>query len=137
MLYLRGEGRYDEEYEELWRRLVPEHGQASSVQGELIRVIGRLASEFYRNGNANWDAGFRAFTNFLYRHLRDGSVFDEVTIRRIEDDLAEIRRYGEEEEELSYEEGEDAFDRVTDRVVEWCRCHPEPIPRAIDPGLRR
>jgi len=137
VLYLRGEGRYDEEYAELWERLVPKSGRADTVQGELVRTIGRLASEYYRNGNVNWDEGFRKFTDFLYRHLRDEVVFDEGTIRRIEEDIAEIRRYGEEGEEFSYEEGEDVFDRTTDRVVEWCRRHPEPIPKTIDPELRR
>jgi len=102
-----------------------------------VRAIGRLASEFYRNGNMNWDEGFHSFTDFLERHLRDESVFDGGTIRGIEEDLAEIRRYGEEEDEPPYEEGEDAFDRITDRVVEWCRHHPEPISRSIDPELRR
>lgn len=136
MRYARGEGRYDEEYADLWARLVPRGGQAETVQGELVRAIGRLASECYRNGSTNWDDGFRAFAEFAERHVRDASVFDESTICGIEQDLAEIQRYGEEEEP-PYEEGEDAFDRLTDRVVEWCRVHPDPIPRSIDPELRR
>lgn len=138
MLYLRGEGRYDEEYAELSERLVPGRGQAMTVQGELVRAIGRLASEYYRNGNMNWDEHFSAFTRYLERHLCDATVFDERTICRTGEDLAELRRYGEEGEEPPYEEeGEDAFDRITDRVVEWVRRHPELIARAMDPDLRR
>lgn len=137
VLYARGTGRYDQEYADLWRQFVPQSGQADTVQGELLRAIGRLASEFYRNGNLNWDEGFRAFADFLQWQLRDVSSFDEGAICAMEEDLAEIRRYGEDEVELSIEECEDAFDRVTDRVVEWCRAHPEPVPRPFDPTLRR
>jgi hypothetical protein len=137
MLYSRGEGRYEKEYQELWNRLVPESGQADTVQGELVRVIGRLGSEFDRNGNCNWDRGFRLYTNFLYKYLRDTSVFDEGTIRQIETDIQEIRDFGSHKKDLVYDEGEDAFDRITDRVVEWCQQHPKLIKREVNPKLRR
>jgi hypothetical protein len=46
-----------ERHAELWERLVPRSGQADTVQGELIRVTGRLTDEAHRNGNTNWDDG--------------------------------------------------------------------------------
>lgn len=112
-------------------------GQADTIQGELVRVIGRLASEFYRNGNGNWDMGFRMYTNFLYKHLQDKTVFDAQAIRQMEEDIQEIRDFGSGKKDLVYEEGEDAFDRITDRVVEWCQQHPELIKRDKNPKLKR
>ena len=44
-----------EEQEKLWKKLVPAEGRAKSVQGELIRCMGKLTDEAYRNGNGNWD----------------------------------------------------------------------------------
>ncbi|RYG70638.1 hypothetical protein EON80_07370 [bacterium] len=133
MLYGKGQGRYNQEYRELWDKLVPASGQASTVQGELVRVIGRLASEFYRNGNCNWDMGFRRFTNFLAKHLKDKKVFDAATLNQIEADIQELRVIAKD----WVEDGEDVYDRITDRVVEWCQHYPEPIPREIDPKLKR
>ena len=48
---------WQEEYGRLWDDLVPGRGQALTVQGELVRCIGRLTDEAYRNGNQNWETG--------------------------------------------------------------------------------
>lgn len=135
MLYRRFKGRYDKEYEELWSRLVPKSGPAQTVQGELVRVIGKLASECYRNGNGNWDMGFRMFTNFLYKYLRDPAVFSPPIIKQIEQDISEIRAVGSGAKRLVYKEEEDTYDRVTDRVVEWCQHYSQPIKLTKNPTL--
>jgi hypothetical protein len=130
-------GKRQAEYEELWDRLVPDSGQAETVQGELVRVIRRLDSECERNGNGNWDRGFRMFTDFLYWHLRDPAVFDPPAIAQIERDINQVRAMGNRTEPLEYAEGEDAFDRIADRVVEWCLYYPEPIANPCNPRLKR
>lgn len=137
MLYSRGKGRYDAEYDELWDRLVPQSGQADTVQGELARAIGKLASEAYRNGNMNWDRGFRTFVTFIRRTLCDGDSFGVPSVRQIESDLKDIGDFGNGTQNLTYEPGEDVYDRLTDRVVEWCRKHPHPIPLPRNPKLNR
>ena len=130
MLYISGKGRYDAEYKALWKQLVPVSGQADTLQGELVRVIGRLASEYYRNGNGNWDMGFRLYTNVLHKHLRDSRVFEPAVILQLEADIADLRAWGSGTKDLEYTNGEDAFDRVTDRVVEWCQQHLKLMPYA-------
>jgi len=138
MLYYFGKGRYQDESRELWDNLVPASGQAESIQGEMVRVIARLASEFYRNGNANWNIGFRMYTNVLVKHLRDKQAFDTEQLMQIEEDIAEIRDFGSGKKDLVYEDkGEDAFDRINDRVIEWCRLHPNLIPNAANPKLKQ
>ncbi len=47
----------DSLHEELWNELVPDSGSCDSVQGELIRVMGRISSEMFRNMNNNWIYG--------------------------------------------------------------------------------
>lgn len=144
MRYVTGKGRYQKEAQQLWASLVPQSGQADTVQGELVRVIGRLASEEYRNGNGNWDRGFRMYTNFLAKHLPDEAVFDAEQLTQIKEDIQQIRYYGsrsphvrEVTPTVPYAKGEDAFDRLTDRVVEWCQHYTEPIKRELNPKLKR
>jgi hypothetical protein len=137
MLYNRGKGRYDEEYGKLWKKLVPMSGQAKTVQGELVRAIGRLASESYRNGNGNWDGGFRILVVYLKKHLADPKVFDKETVQEIKDDLADIGAIGNGTKNFTYPKGEDPYDRITDRVVEWCQKQPKPIKHKTNPKLQR
>jgi len=136
MLYSRGKGHYDKEYGKLWRDLVPRRGQANTVQGELVRAIARLAVESYKNGNLNWNGSFRQLVTFLRKHLTDESVFDAPTIAQIKRDLADIGAVGNGSQGYDYPKGEDPYDRVTDRVVEWCQKNPKPIRLKKNPKLK-
>ncbi len=51
--------KWEDRHEELWALLVPSSGAASTVQGEVIRIGGRIHGELERNGGANWDADHR------------------------------------------------------------------------------
>ena len=44
----------DNLHTKLWNELVPDNGDAPSVQGEMIRALGRISSEMFRNANNNW-----------------------------------------------------------------------------------
>lgn len=136
MLYADGKGRYDREYGELWKALVPRSGQAETVQGELVRAIGRLAGECYRNGNGNWGPSFEALIGHLRRWLVDPSVFGPAVIRELHDDLTDVLAIGRDVTRFDFPNGEDVYDRITDRVVEWCREHPDSIPHVPNLDLR-
>jgi hypothetical protein len=41
------------EHARLWKATVPAQGQAATLQGELIRITGKLTDQAYRNGNCN------------------------------------------------------------------------------------
>ena len=125
-LYATGSGRYAAEYQDYWDKLVPEAGRCEAVQGELIRVIGRLAVEYYRNGNMNWENGYDLMLAWMSRMLRDGSVFDSHQLEQIERDVEYIRENAESGR-CPYEDGEDEYDRLTDRIVEWCRRRSDQI----------
>ena len=47
--YYNGNGAYQKEYEELYKKLVPNSGSAQTIHGELIRAISRLLHEYYNN----------------------------------------------------------------------------------------
>ena len=64
--------RWQDRNEELWAMLVPSSGAADTVQGEVIRIAGRLVGEWERNGGINWDADFKAMAEALIAHLGSG-----------------------------------------------------------------
>ena len=44
----------------LWDYLVPMGGPAETVQGEVVRIAGRIGGELFNNGGGNWDDDYRA-----------------------------------------------------------------------------
>ena len=46
-------GAYEKEYNELFEKLVPSSGDASTVHGELLRCISKVYYDFFNNGNCN------------------------------------------------------------------------------------
>lgn len=44
------------QYDELWDLLVPSRGQCTTLQGEVIRIAGRVGYEVYNDGGVNWGA---------------------------------------------------------------------------------
>jgi hypothetical protein len=75
------------EVRELFERLVPNSGQAATVQGELVRCLVRLHREAMVNGNLNWDDGFRRMHGYMRRYLLDKQLFSPHQLRAIKADL--------------------------------------------------
>jgi hypothetical protein len=51
--YWNNKGRYQNIYNKLNKELVPSSGSPVTVQGELIRAVGRLYYDYCNNGNCN------------------------------------------------------------------------------------
>lgn len=122
--------KHAEEAGWIWRIYVPKRGQANTVQGELVRAVEKLRDEAGRNGNINWDDGFERLVLFLQRTLSDPQVFDASAAQEITDDLTMIGN-------PDIPANDEPFDRLTDRLVEWSRKHPEPVAHPHDPDLHR
>lgn len=130
MLYSRGKGLYSAQYRELFNVLLPHQGIADSLQGELLRVITRLARECYDNGNVTWQEDpedFQPYVDLLRLSLLDLSVFGVWGVQQIALDLDTIQATGEGLQEFDFTEEEDPYDRITDRVVEWCNAYLVPL----------
>lgn len=91
----------------LWDYLVPGSGPAQTVQGEVIRIAGRIGNELLNNGGANWDDDFRAMCDTWL-----ATVGDEA------DAIAVLRR-GEIDG--------DAIDSITAASVRYVINHPDPV----------
>jgi hypothetical protein len=115
----------------IWQTSVPKRGQADTVQGELLRAVEKLRDETQRNGNANWDEHYERLLAYLREKLAGSGLFDAEILVELAVDLDRLADF---ERPLADDE---SFDRITYRVVDWCRAHPEPVRHEQDPLLQR
>jgi len=104
------------QHAELWDMLVPSKGKAATVQGEVIRVTGRLAHELLDNGGINWDDDFRRMAEALIQYTSMGTPLNEAELeefRRLVSDIAK---------------NDDAPGRLAELGVGWVLLNPAPIP---------
>ena len=95
-LGIRGyEASHFETCKKIWKELVPEEGQADSLQGELLRQAECLRNEAQRNGNINWDDNFEWFCDFIKNTLADTKLFDENQTKVIRGALDYIKKCGQ------------------------------------------
>ena len=112
-----------EEFQSFWDLLVPPKGKAETVQGEVIRIAGRIEYEFLDNGCINWDEDFKKMLDAFLRYVQLGNGFSG-------DDLsaAELLVH------LLKDNGDKGFidDNLTTVLcscaVAWVKQNPEAIP---------
>ena len=121
--------RYFNEAGALWRAYVPPRGQADTVQGELIRSVEKLRDEAQRNGNLNWRSDHERLLAFVTRTLLESGLFDTAATAEIQSDSRRLLDFEKPATE------DEPFDRLADRIVEWSRAHPDPVPHERDPEL--
>jgi len=112
-------------FAELWEDLVPEQGHATSIQGEILRAVGRLAGEDRRNGCANWDRFFEDLVEFLRTCLPSERVFNAGQRARMSKDLDAVIANGREG--IDYQEIRVVFGRLIEDAAAYCRACPNPI----------
>jgi hypothetical protein len=118
------EERWQDQHAELWTLLVPTSGPCPTVQGEVIRITGRVASELRRNGGINWDADYRAMLSALATHLASHASLGP-------EQLEEARAA------MTGLPGEDGGTQVLARLaVAWVARNPDPV-RLESPPYRR
>jgi hypothetical protein len=115
---------WQEQHEELWDLLVPSSGPAATVQGEVIRISGRVSRELEGNGGANWDAEYKKMAQAFLTYLETG-------ISLAETDLASLRTIVRQARA-----GAGDTDRMAELAVAWVLQNPTPTPLA-KPDYRR
>jgi hypothetical protein len=130
---LRKSKSWQEQFEQLWNELVPGSGQAETIQGEMVRAIGRLTDEAYRNGNGNWDDGYCILVQYLRDHLVDSTVFNKFEIDEVKKCLERILDY----ERPDISGSSTCYYRLAEKVVRWCLSKKSPIPHKKNPALYR
>ena len=103
------------QHQELWALLVPSSGPCETVQGEVIRISGRIADEMHRNGGANWARQYPMLTKELGRHLASHNSLDKTTIQEANRLIGIVR---------SQPDG--TTERLMELAVQWVALNPTP-----------
>jgi hypothetical protein len=120
-------------FAELWEDLVPEQGQATSIQGEILRAVGRLAGEDRRNGCVNWDKYYEHLVEFLRNWLPNERVFNAVQRARMSKDLDAVVANGREG--IDYQVIRVVFGRLIEDAAAYCRACPDLVPIEQRPSV--
>lgn len=110
--------RWQDQHQELWVLLVPSNGAAATVQGEVIRITGRITSEVDHNGAVNWDAGYRKMGSAFLAHIASGVPLSDADRERAAQLVARVR------------EQDGAGPDLCELAVRWVRLNPTPAPLA-------
>jgi hypothetical protein len=111
-------GAWYEQHDALWWLLVPSKGAAQTMQGEVIRISGRIAREIMDIGSHCWDDFSRKMLYALARYFVEGTP---LTRGELEDTTNYVRMlndgYGNREPE-----------KLMELAVHWVQANPKPIP---------
>ncbi|MGH1421231.1 MAG: ankyrin repeat domain-containing protein [Hyphomonas sp.] len=107
---------WQDKHQELWEMLVPSIGAASTVQGEVIRISGRISDELNRNGGVNWGSDHRKMADALLVHFRSGNPLPPQDLDFAAKCISDAKSLqGDESVELC---------RL---AVDWVALNPDPI----------
>lgn len=113
------EGSWEEQYEELWSFLIPSIGAARTVQGEVIRIPGRVRDELDRNGGANWDRDYRKMLQAMPHYLSLGTPLSDQKLEETKELIAQV--HGKDFDD------EPRLDRLCQLAIAWIKQNPEPL----------
>ena len=122
-------------------------GCASSLQGELVRALGRIEAEHFRNGMTNWGDGsgfYEGFTSLIHDTLKSEKNFTKLVKKAIVADIGEIKKSGQIGKAIASGKKprdaafggnvliqcdvEKSHQRLGALITLWCQRHPEPWP---------
>ena len=105
------------QHNELWNLLVPSKGHAVTVQGEVIRITGKVSYEILNNGGMNWDNQFRKMLNSLIHYFSMDTPLSPVSLQ----EAVALAK------ELQSGNGSDEPERLCELAVHWVLNNPNPI----------
>lgn len=107
--------RWEDQHQELWELLVPSSGAADTVQGEVVRIAGRIQDELERNGGVNWDRGYARMAEAFLVHVASGEPLTESLLTEAREIVAELKKYKNVETR-----------RLCKFAVNWVALNPTP-----------
>jgi hypothetical protein len=106
---------WQKQHEELWNLLVPPKGPAATVQGEVIRISGRISHELDGNGGGNWDADYKRMADAFLEHVQGAKPLSPPDLAEAAAIIAAVKRKG----------GDTA--RMAELAVKWVMQNPDPV----------
>lgn len=109
---------WHEQFGELWNALVPASGKAQTVQGEVIRIVGKATHEILDNGGINWDDEYKKMLGELTDFLQTAHSSNE---KNIEEAVKIIKS-------ITSSTDKKPLYRLAEIIVEWVLANPDLIP---------
>ena len=107
---------WEERYEQAWTLLVPSNGSATTVQGEVVRIAGRVNDELLRNAMGNWDKEYRKMLTAISGYLQQGNSLSESELAEV----ADIQKH-------ILEDDGTGTHRLCELATAWVVQNPQPI----------
>lgn len=111
-------GPWYKQHDALWKILVPGSGHAKTIQGEVIRISGKIAYEVMDNGGINWDSDYRKMVKFLVKCFAAENPLSDKEQEEAEKIAQLISRFGQADNEP---------ERLMELAVRWVEKNTEPI----------
>jgi hypothetical protein len=106
---------WQDKHQELWELLVPSSGAADTVQGEVIRIAGKIQGELDRNGWANWDLDYKQMADAFLVHIASGIPLAESSLTEAHDIVSSLK----------HKKGDAC--RLCRFAVNWVALNPTPM----------
>ena len=110
---------WKEQFAELWELLIPSHGAAETLQGEVVRIAGRVQDEMNRNGGCNWNRDYRMMLDDFVKHVATGVSLPEAELEEVKSLASSISPRGDFNEA--------SLDRLCELATKWVLLNPEPV----------
>ena len=107
---------WEARYEQAWILLVPSNGSATTVQGEVVRIAGRVNDELLRNAMGNWDKEYRKMLTAISGYLQQGNPLSESELAEVSDIQKHI-----------LEDDGTGTQRLCELATAWVVQNPQPI----------
>ncbi|UUC44116.1 ankyrin repeat domain-containing protein [Flavobacterium cerinum] len=107
---------WQKQHEELWELLVPGRGAAQTVQGEVIRITGKVARELLDNGGGNWDIQYQKMVDGYFKYIQQENQLSPEEIKELTIITNEVKAKNSENIYVMSELG-----------VKWVLNNPTPI----------
>ena len=107
---------WEARYEQAWTLLVPSNGSATTVQGEVVRIAGRVNDELLRNAMGNWDKEYRKMLTAISGYLQQGNPLSESELAEV----ADIQKHILEDDGTGSQ-------RLCELATAWVLQNPKPI----------
>ena len=107
---------WEARYEQAWILLVPSNGSATTVQGEVVRIAGRVNDELLRNAMGNWDKEYRKMLTAISGYLQQGNSLSESELAEVTDIQKHI-----------LEDDGTGTQRLCELATAWVVQNPQPI----------
>lgn len=111
-------GRWQDQHAELWDLLVPSSGPCATLQGEVVRIAGRIGGELSRNGGGNWDADYRAMATAFCEHIASHNAVPAPAVAECRQTVKRLLQ------------DHDGSRLLAELAVEWVKLNPKPVPLA-------